>query len=415
MNIDYQKLESVFRIFSNFVAKKDGKPFVSFSSRYIYEQEKYKERLYDRADDALRLISWSKKDIGSGKIGRRVVSAIEVEDNNLVWTQDRRGPGTAEHTPLIKALDDKTHELEALLWDHFKEEKSLAETFPRFRVLLGDRYSLISYLYFIKDKRRFLPLRTRKFEDAFKKIGVNLRFSHQASHENYSAFLKIIDEVRIYLEGQLKERVQLLDAHSFLWILTGQMQKEINIDGEMEKRTEIEAIHLDLIDLGEIEIKEKKRENKTGPVYFDEEKHYKEEVMNKITGERGEHAVLEYERLRLEKEGRLALSKQVSIVSANIALGYDILSFSNDGKERYIEVKASRGEPNHFFLSRNEYDHIEMEEGYWIYVVHTVFDNPRIVLMIHRDELFNNSKFLIEACSYKVIFTPQKEKGSRSN
>lgn len=74
-------------------------------------------------------------------------------------------------------------------------------------------------------------------------------------------------------------------------------------------------------------------------------------------GEAGEEAVILYEKESLIKAGREDLAKLV--VSTRMILGnnapYDILSFTIDGKEKYIEVKTTKGNINSpFFISSRE-------------------------------------------------------------
>lgn len=89
------------------------------------------------------------------------------------------------------------------------------------------------------------------------------------------------------------------------------------------------------------------------------------EKLNKtkaITGLKGEEIVIELEKDYLKSINRLDLAEKVKHVSKEIGdgLGYDVLSYFSDGKEKYIEVKStiqSRG--NSFYLSRNELDFLK--------------------------------------------------------
>lgn len=74
-------------------------------------------------------------------------------------------------------------------------------------------------------------------------------------------------------------------------------------------------------------------------------------------GKAGEEFALNFERARLEAEGRSALAGKVEHVSVERGdgLGYDILSFDADSRERLIEVKTTKyGEYTPFYLTRNE-------------------------------------------------------------
>ncbi len=68
------------------------------------------------------------------------------------------------------------------------------------------------------------------------------------------------------------------------------------------------------------------------------------EARNRSLGRAGELFVLELESRRLHAEGKKALSERVEHVAANQGdgLGYDVLSFESNGRERLIEVKMNR-------------------------------------------------------------------------
>ena len=81
------------------------------------------------------------------------------------------------------------------------------------------------------------------------------------------------------------------------------------------------------------------------------------EARNRSLGRAGELFVLELESRRLHAEGKKALSARVEHVAASQGdgLGYDVLSFESNGRERLIEVKTTAfGELTPFYVSRNE-------------------------------------------------------------
>jgi len=83
------------------------------------------------------------------------------------------------------------------------------------------------------------------------------------------------------------------------------------------------------------------------------------ESQNRVLGLAGEVAVVAYERRRLNLLGHSKLAARVEHVSVSKGdgLGFDILSFDQDGSDRMIEVKTTRyrGETP-FFVTRNEVD-----------------------------------------------------------
>ncbi|MES2361431.1 MAG: DUF3883 domain-containing protein [Pseudomonadota bacterium] len=81
------------------------------------------------------------------------------------------------------------------------------------------------------------------------------------------------------------------------------------------------------------------------------------EAQNQSLGLAGEEFIVEFEHWRLIALGQQRLADKVDHVSKSKGdgLGYDVLSFEADGKERYIEVKTTTfGRDTPFFVSRGE-------------------------------------------------------------
>ncbi len=81
------------------------------------------------------------------------------------------------------------------------------------------------------------------------------------------------------------------------------------------------------------------------------------EARNISLGKAGEEFALNFEHFRLHQLGQKKLAEKVEHVSATKGdgLGYDILSFDSDGRERYIEVKTTAfSKETPFFISRGE-------------------------------------------------------------
>ncbi|HEY1614352.1 MAG TPA: DUF3883 domain-containing protein [Rhizomicrobium sp.] len=82
------------------------------------------------------------------------------------------------------------------------------------------------------------------------------------------------------------------------------------------------------------------------------------DARNRALGRRGEEMVFASEQARLRAAGRSDLARKVDWVSDRLGdgAGYDILSFSERGEERLLEVKTTLGHARTpFFLSANEH------------------------------------------------------------
>lgn len=106
------------------------------------------------------------------------------------------------------------------------------------------------------------------------------------------------------------------------------------------------------------------------------------EARNRALGLAGEELALAYERERLERAGKGTYAGQVEHVSRTRGdgLGYDILSFETDGRERFVEVKTTAfAKASPFYISRNELAFSEENaDRYRLYRLFEFRDSPRM-------------------------------------
>ena len=89
---------------------------------------------------------------------------------------------------------------------------------------------------------------------------------------------------------------------------------------------------------------------------------------NRVLGRAGEARVVAHERSALKVAGRDDLARKVRWVSEEDGdgAGYDIASFTPDGRDRLIEVKTTNGwECTPFYISRNELAVAEERRSEW--------------------------------------------------
>jgi hypothetical protein len=103
----------------------------------------------------------------------------------------------------------------------------------------------------------------------------------------------------------------------------------------------------------------KQRANRTNPADLGGRARNKvavNDALNRALGRRGEEYVLRCEQERLRKIGRTDLATRVKWVSEDDdGLGYDILSYDEQGQEIYVEVKTTNaGHQSRFFITDNE-------------------------------------------------------------
>jgi hypothetical protein len=109
------------------------------------------------------------------------------------------------------------------------------------------------------------------------------------------------------------------------------------------------------------------------------------EARNASLGLAGEQFVLEVEHRRLWMAGARHLAERIEHVATTKGdgLGYDILSFDADGRERFIEVKTTAfGKMTPFFASAKEVATSEMLSGFQLYRVFKFREAPRIFALV---------------------------------
>jgi hypothetical protein len=83
----------------------------------------------------------------------------------------------------------------------------------------------------------------------------------------------------------------------------------------------------------------------------------KRDFRNRKLGRDGEELMIQFERERLKQRDRPDLAKKIRWISEEDGdeAGYDILSFDEKGRERFLEVKTTVGSnTTPFYITRNE-------------------------------------------------------------
>lgn len=128
------------------------------------------------------------------------------------------------------------------------------------------------------------------------------------------------------------------------------------------------------------------------------------EQRNRSLGVSGEELVIQYERWRLNHEGKSGLADKVEWVSKDQGdgAGFDILSKNINGTDRYIEVKSTKlTKETPIFFSKTEFDFSKQyAKDYWLYRVFNIQSQPKMFQMNGQFDDFCH----VEAQTYKGIF-----------
>lgn len=129
------------------------------------------------------------------------------------------------------------------------------------------------------------------------------------------------------------------------------------------------------------------------------------EAQNQSLGLAGEAFVLQFEHWRLNALGQHTLADNVEHVaqSKGDGLGYDVLSFEPDGRERFIEVKTTAfGKDTPFFVSKNELTFSRTAaQQFHLYRLFEFRQHPRLFDLA--GEISNHC--LLDPVSYRASFS----------
>lgn len=400
-HISILKFKSIKEHLPQFVLDQwTNQEFKGFHAGVVLETEKYKYDLRYQFIEILNVDQWTEETIGSGVIAQALMDCFELKENNLLGNKKGVGEKSLSHYKLIQAIDNNdVKQVEWVAFKLFKLGQDNETTFNELIAFFGKKYSLLALLYFIYNDKKYLPISTSNFEHAFRLLGNDSALQRKCSWENYSNYLQVIEEVKLVIELEFNENINLLDAHSFCWMIgyNNRYEKwlessevstddtlyksfEITTQSKPKKEKELQVPHLDQKD----KLVDWDQKNKN----------------NRLKGLLAEQHVRIYEAKRLTKEGHPELAKRVEDFSNKLGQGFDVLSFNADGSHRKIEVKATEG--NHFMITSNEFN-LSEQENYWIYLV-TVKDSEVLIRKISSPELNNPEKFTLTPKNYRVSF-----------
>ncbi len=90
-------------------------------------------------------------------------------------------------------------------------------------MFFGERYPIISYIFFLRDVENYIPVRPRIFGERFKFLGIDAGCLKRCTWKNYQTFCDIIRTVQKLLNAsepfKNSNSVELIDAHSFVWMM----------------------------------------------------------------------------------------------------------------------------------------------------------------------------------------------------
>lgn len=378
--------------------------FKGFNAGVIIETEKYKYDLRHQCLAILDVQTWSKSIIGKGVLAKKLLECFQLKSNNLLG--DKRGVGekALSYYKLLQAIesDENVDILESVAYDLFVESQDNQFTFERFVDFFGKKYSVLAFLFFLYNDKKYLPISTSNFEHAFRVLDNDSKLQKNCSWDNYNNYINVIKEVKLAIEAVYDESINLLDAHSYCWMI-GYKNRYVSwlANKEDKPSTRYKPVTIST------KTRKKKSSTDTGiniPDLDQEDTNVdwdKENRKKRLKGVAAEEHAINFERQRLINEGRVDLAEKVEDYSKKLGQGFDVLSYNNDGSYRKIEVKAA--DSNSFMITSNELK-MSQQECFWIYLI-SEKKGEVIIRQISSPRLNDPDKFTLKPKNYQVTFT----------
>ena len=199
-----QKYTDAFILFEISTHGVDPRETVEGTSLRIKGDEGYKYSLYEECKDQLRR-------------GKPYVDKIlrflppTWNKNNLVYRM--------KGEELAQSLDDKGFEMLELALEYLYESDDDKVAFDQIVAAVGGQFDLLGFLFFLKDRNAYLPIRPQVFDLIFNLLSFNSNLAGHCTWEKYQEYNEWIKEIRAFLSLYVNAEITLLDAHSFLWTL----------------------------------------------------------------------------------------------------------------------------------------------------------------------------------------------------
>ncbi len=245
--IDRTCLEKYMYGFKEFVeGHRGGYPFLSFEgNEFLFAQEEYKTQIYHEVKGLFNSAKIQKSDIGTGRILELLCQAIKMSQNLIYHINALH---FIDKINEFKKDEIQLENIEKIFYHLYFDLSVHSEQtlFNEIKDIFGGNYDVLSYLFYIKDYTRFLPIRSSSFDERFKMLNIDFKTSYNCSWENYIKFISIILEIKFYLEEYYGFSIRPIDAHSFVWMLSSIKEEHFvsfdsNKDAEKNRETKVLA------------------------------------------------------------------------------------------------------------------------------------------------------------------------------
>ncbi|MBQ3704126.1 MAG: HNH endonuclease [Oscillospiraceae bacterium] len=93
------------------------------------------------------------------------------------------------------------------------------KSFEEIMVAIGGSFDVLGFIFFLKDCEKYLPIRSRLFNERFRLLGLDSDLEGNCTWSKYSEYMNWMKEIHGYLAKNVNSKITLIDTHSFVWIL----------------------------------------------------------------------------------------------------------------------------------------------------------------------------------------------------
>lgn len=263
-----------------------------------------------------------------------------------------------------------------------------------------------SYFEMLRLEAEGKPYRKSEFNASLRRrLTARTKASVELKHQNISAILELMGLPTIAGYKSRGNAQLLLRKSVQRFVVDNATLVGKIIDSLEEARPRSEArYHAVLVDPPvrvDIEAVGGRLERKRLPRKID---HAARDAGNRKLGRLGEEWALDFEHHRLISAGRSELVERLEWISEKLGdgAGYDILSYDEPEKPRFIEVKTTNGVfSTPFVISRNELEFSrEAEDQFYLYRVFSYRNEPGLFML--RGDISNH--VYLDALDYRASF-----------
>ena len=203
--IDYEKLNRTTKAYILYeIASHGVDPRESLEGtilrRKTSDGEGYKYDIYDKNNKAI---------IGVNTYVDTIIDALP--GYNLVSFYQKK-----KIEKLLKSEGDSSFDSALKMLYEGDDDKA---AFDSIVDIIGGNFDVLGFLFFLKDNKKYMPVRSKIFDERFKLLGISADLQGHCTWEKYNEYNEWLREIKQYLNKYCNSKITLLDAHSFVWIL----------------------------------------------------------------------------------------------------------------------------------------------------------------------------------------------------